>query len=118
MSNPPNALWDKLVTPVIIMVLGFMATWVFTINSDVAIMKKSMDKVDAIAMDQRTAEKMIVLLENQNKNNAELANEVKTNQKEMTNAILELRLSLMKLSSMLPDNNNRSDDSQQSRKLR
>jgi hypothetical protein len=100
---PPNALWDKLVTPVIIMVLAFMATWVFNINSDVAIMKQSLSKVDAIVMDQRTAEKMIVLLEAQNKNNAELATEVKNNQKEMTNAIIELRMSVMKLSSMLPD---------------
>ena len=103
MSNPPTALWDKLVTPVIMMVLGFLATWVFSINSDVAVMKQSMGRVDSIVMDQRSIEKMVVLLENQNKNNSELATEVKNNQKEMTSAIMELRLSVMKLSSMLPD---------------
>lgn len=118
MSTNSNALWDKLVTPVMIMVLGFMATWVFTINSDVAVMKKSMDRVDAIVLDQRTAEKMIVLLEAQNKNNAELATEVKNGQKEMSGAIVELRMSLIKLSSMLPDNTDRAEESQHPRKSR
>lgn len=103
MSNPSNALWDKLVTPVIIMVLGFLATWVFSINSDMAVMKQSMNRVDAVVTDQRTMEKMIVLLEAQNKNNAELAVEVKNGQQQMSNAIVELRISLTKLSTMLPD---------------
>lgn len=107
MSNPSNALWDKLVTPVIIMVLGFLATWVFSINSDMAVMKQSMNRVDSVVTDQRTMEKMIVLLEAQNKNNAELAVEVKNGQQQMSNAIVELRISLTKLSTMLPDNPDR-----------
>lgn len=102
MSTNSNALWDKLVTPVILMVLAFMATWVFTINTDVAVMKKSMESVDKIAMDQRTAEKMMVLLEQQNKVNAELVTEVKNNQEKMTDAIIELRVSFTRLSTMWP----------------
>lgn len=102
MSNSSAALLDKFVTPVILMLLAFMATWVFTINTDVAVMKKSMERVDTIVTDQRTAEKMMVLLEQQNKVNAELVTEVKNNQEKMTDAIIELRLSVAKLGSLLP----------------
>lgn len=109
MSTNSNALWDKLVTPVILMVLAFMATWVFTINTDVAVMKKSMENVDKIVMDQRTAEKMMVLLEQQNKVNAELVTEVKNNQEKMTDAIIELRLSFTRLSTMWPPSQTRND---------
>ncbi|MNC12349.1 hypothetical protein D3C76_447610 [compost metagenome] len=103
MSNNSNALWDKLVTPVIIMVLGFLATWVFSINSDMAVIKQSMNRVDSVISEQRNMEKMIVLLEAQNKNNADLAVEVKNGQQKMNDAIVELRISLTKLSSMLPE---------------
>lgn len=104
MSNPPNALWDKLVTPVIIMMLGFLATWVFSINSDMAVIKNSMNRVDTVITEQRNMEKMIILLEAQNKNNAELAGEIKGSQQKMNDAIVELRITLSKLSTMLPDN--------------
>ena len=104
MSNPPTALWDKLVTPVIIMMLGFLATWVFSINSDMAVMKNSMNRVDSVITEQRNMEKMIILLEAQNKNNAELAAEIKGSQQKMNDAIVELRVTVSKFSSMLPDN--------------
>lgn len=103
MSNSTTAaLLEKFVTPVILMLLAFMATWVFTINTEVAVMKKSLERVDSIAMDQRTAEKMMVLLEQQNKVNAELVTEVKNNQEKMTDAIIELRMSFTRLSTMWP----------------
>ena len=115
MSNTSNALWDKLVTPVIIMVLGFLATWVFSINSDMAVMKQSMIRVDSVITEQRNMEKLIVLLEAQTKNNAELAIEVKNGQQKMNDAIVELRISLSKLSSMLPNNSENERPSRSSR---
>ena len=48
MSRIATALLDKLVTPVILMVLGFLGTWVFSINSDMATMKQSINRVDAV----------------------------------------------------------------------
>lgn len=93
-ANTQATLLDKFVTPVIIMVLAFMGTWVFTINADIEVMKKSMEKVDRIAVDQRTAEKMMVLLELQTKANTELVVEMKNNQREMTDAIYEMKMAL------------------------
>ena len=104
MSNPPNALWDKLVTPVIIMMLGFLATWVFSINSDMAVMKNSMNRVDTVVVEQRNMERMLIVLEAQNKNYADLAGEIKGSQQKMNDAIVELRITLSKISTMFPDN--------------
>lgn len=103
MSNPPNALWDKLVTPVIMMVLGFLATWVFSINSDVAVMKQSMIRVDTVVVEQRNMERMLIVLEAQNKNYADLANELKNSQQKVNDAVVELRIAISKISTMLPD---------------
>jgi hypothetical protein len=93
-ANKEATLLDKFVTPVIIMVLAFMGTWVFTINADIQVMKKSMERVDRIAVDQRTAEKMMVLLELQTKANTELVNEIKHNQKEMTDVMYEMKMAI------------------------
>lgn len=90
-------LWDKLILPVIILVLGFMATWVFSINADVAVMKKQMNQVDSLVVDQRTIEKMMVLLESQTKANTELVQEMKNNQVQMGNTIVELRVILARM---------------------
>lgn len=104
MSNEATlaALFDKLVTPVIIIVLAFMGTWVFTINTDVAVMKTKMETVDSIALDQRTADKMMALLEQQTKANTELVNEVKNSQKELTDAMTEMKLAFAKWNSGYP----------------
>lgn len=103
MSNPSTALWDKLVTPVIIMVLGFLATWVFSINSDMAVMKQSVNRVDAVVVEQRNMERMLIVLEAQNKNYADLANQIKNSQDKVNDAVVELRIAITKISTMLPD---------------
>lgn len=89
--------WDKLVLPVVILVLCFMATWVFSINTDMAIVKKSMERVDSLVIDQRTAEKMMVLLESQTKANTELVQELKNSQVQMADAIVEFRITLARM---------------------
>ena len=86
-----KSLWEQLAIPVILMVLGGMATWVFNINADMAVIKKSVEKVDLITNDQRSAEKMLVLLEAQTKANTELVQEMKASQKELSEAVIQLR---------------------------
>lgn len=105
MSNEVTlaALFDKLVTPVIVIVLAFMATWVFTINTDVAVIKTKMQSVDAIVLDQRNVDKMMVLLEQQTKANTELVNEVKNSQKELTDAMVEMKLAFAKFNHDYPE---------------
>lgn len=103
MSNSTTALWDKLVTPVIIMVLGFLATWVFSINSDMAVMKQSVNRVDAVVVEQRNMERMLIVLEAQNKNYADLAGQIRNSQDKVNDAVVELRIAITKISTMLPD---------------
>jgi|SRR5579872_1611285 len=95
-ENTQTFLWDKLILPVIILVLAFMGTWVFSINADVAVIKKSMTAVDTLVTDQRSADRMMILLEAQTKANTDLVNEMKTSQRELTDAVNEMKLALAK----------------------
>lgn len=95
-ENTQTFLWDKLILPVIILVLAFMGTWVFSINSDVAVIKKSMTTVDTLVTDQRAADRMMILLEAQTKANTELVNEMKGSQRQLTDAVNEMKLALAK----------------------
>ena len=103
MSRIATALLDKLVTPVILMVLGFLGTWVFSINSDMAIMKQSINRVDAVVVDQRAMERMVTVLEIQNKNTTELAQEIKSGQKELSATLVELKISLSRIGYPVPN---------------
>lgn len=94
-----KSLWEQLAIPVILMVLGGMATWVFNINADMAVIKKSVEKVDLITTDQRSAEKMLILLEAQTKANTELVQEMKASQKELSEAVIQLRQAMIELNS-------------------
>jgi hypothetical protein len=95
-ENTQTFLWDKLILPVIILVLAFMGTWVFSINTDVAVIKKSMTAVDTLVTDQRAADRMMILLEAQTKANTELVNEMKGSQRQLTDAVNEMKLALAK----------------------
>lgn len=92
-----KSLWEQLAIPVILMVLGGMATWVFNINADMAVIKKSVEKVDLITNDQRSAEKMLILLEAQTKANTELVQEMKASQKELSEAVIQLRQAMTEM---------------------
>lgn len=92
-----KSLWEQLAIPVILMVLGGMATWVFNINADMAVIKQSVSKVDLITNDQRSAEKMLVLLEAQTKANTELVQEMKASQKELSEAVIQLRQAMTEM---------------------
>lgn len=92
-----KSLWEQLAIPVILMVLGGMATWVFNINADMAVIKQSVVKVDLITNDQRSAEKMLVLLEAQTKANTELVQEMKASQKELSEAVIQLRQAMTEM---------------------
>lgn len=94
-----KSLWEQLAIPVILMVLGGMATWVFNINADMAVIKKSVEKVDLITNDQRSAEKMLILLEAQTKANTELVQEMKASQKELSEAVIQLRQAMTEMNS-------------------
>jgi hypothetical protein len=98
-----KSLWEQLAIPVILMVLGGMATWVFNINADMAVIKKSVEKVDLITNDQRSAEKMLVLLEAQTKANTELVQEMKASQKELSEAVIQLRQAMTEMNTRAYD---------------
>lgn len=89
-------LLDKLILPVIILVLAFMGTWVFSVNERVAVMEKSMQQVDGLVADQRMADKMVALLEQQTRANTELVVEMKNSQSKLTDAVNDLKVTLAK----------------------
>lgn len=100
-----KSLWEQLAIPVILMVLGGMATWVFNINADMAVIKKSVEKVDLITNDQRSSEKMLILLEAQTKANTELVQEMKASQKELGEAVIQLRQAMTEMNSRAYEGN-------------
>lgn len=100
-----KSLWEQLAIPVILMVLGGMATWVFNINADMAVIKQSVVKVDLITNDQRSAEKMLVLLEAQTKANTELVQEMKASQKELGEAVIQLRQAMTEMNARASEGN-------------
>lgn len=93
-NSTQTLLMDKLILPVIILVLAFMGTWVFSVNARVAVMEKSIMQVDGLVAEQRMADKMMALLEQQTKANTELVVEMKNNQAQLTSAVNELKLAL------------------------
>ena len=93
-ANSAKSIWEQLAIPVILMVLGGMATWVFNINASLAVLEKSIMQVDLITNDQRSAEKMLILLEAQTKANTELVREMKSSQKELSEAVTQLRYAM------------------------
>lgn len=96
-TQASQSFWDKLAIPVILMVLGGMATWVFELNADVAVLKKTTERVDIIALDQRSSEKLLILLEAQTKANTEFVQEMKASQRELSGAIAELNKAMSEL---------------------